>query len=166
MIENFSQNKWKFATFALLGILALVITTPAAYAADRSHQDIISAITTGITNLTNLINGKDLKVYNQVVLSSIASVDAVQCTSTNDFKVHATADLFGDPGSLTYHRTYQTAGSDTIIYDVTETQYFEFAGNGGDSITITVANPSVAGSVAATVFMETSASATASCTRS
>jgi hypothetical protein len=70
MNESFSRNKWKYATIGLAAVLVMVVTTPAAYAADKSHQDIINAINNAVTNLTNLINGK----------ASQTSVNAIQTT--------------------------------------------------------------------------------------
>lgn len=65
------SRKWKYATIGLAAILVMVVTTPAAYAAEKSHQDIMNAINNAVTNLTNLINGK----------ASQTSVNTLQTTA-------------------------------------------------------------------------------------
>jgi len=56
-MSNYSERKWKYATIGLAAILVMVVTTPAAYAADKSHQDILNALNAAKNSILAAITG-------------------------------------------------------------------------------------------------------------
>ncbi|HJS83181.1 MAG TPA: hypothetical protein VJ742_10155, partial [Nitrososphaera sp.] len=68
MVE--SIRKWKYATFAVLGVLAIIIATPQANAATKDiHQQLMEAVNskasqTSVNSLQTTVNSIDTKADN------------------------------------------------------------------------------------------------------
>jgi len=71
-----STKKWKYATFAVLGVLALVLTTPPAFAATSDINKLTQQILEGVRaiqlQLNTLTNGATANLAS--ILSAIAGV--------------------------------------------------------------------------------------------
>lgn len=76
-----SKNVWMYSTIGLAAILALGFSFPQAFAADKTHQEIIAILSNGISNILNAITGAKNDI-NTNTNNGISSLQAELETTT------------------------------------------------------------------------------------
>ena len=95
-MANFTERKWKYASITLGALVAALVLTPQANAANSSHNDILAALSSAVTGIQNSISTSASETQSNI---QEAIENSASETQTSVGTVHAVSldDVSFDP---------------------------------------------------------------------